>query len=118
MQQEPTAWDDLNGALKDVIAKNKKTGTCLAFMLCRTNSNPKQWVSIIKQVPRPSKFYNGSSDDSFREDATIMTTALNKIEPINYKDEYGGCLSGINLYLDGRVTVSYTHLTLPTILLV
>ena len=113
MQQEPTAWDDLNGALKDVIAKNKKTGTCLAFMLCRTNSNPKQWVAIIKQVPKPSKFYNGSGDDSFREDATIMTTALDKIEPINYKDEYGGCLSGINLYLDGRVIMRRTNANIP-----
>lgn len=113
MQQEPTAWDDFNGALKDVIAKNKKTGTCLAFMLCRTNSDPKQWVSIIKQVPRPSKFYNGSSDDSFREDAKIMTTALDKIEPINYKDEYGGCLSGINLYLDGRVIMRRTNANIP-----
>ena len=82
-------------------------------MLCRTNSDPKQWVSIIKQVPRPSKFYNGSSDDSFREDATIMTTALNKIEPINYKDEYGGCLSGINLYLDGRVIMRRTNANIP-----
>lgn len=42
-----------------------------------------------------------------------MTTALNKIEPINYKDEYGGCLSGINLYLDGRVIMRRTNANIP-----
>lgn len=114
LQQEPTAWDDLNTALKDIIVKNKKTGTCLAFMLCRTNNDPKSWISIIKQVPKTNKFFYGCADDTFRDDDTIVGTALNKIEPTKGKDEFGSCLSGVNLYPDGRVIMRRKNANLPT----
>lgn len=114
LQQEPTAWEDLSAILKDIIAKDKKTGTCLAFILCRTNNAPQQWIRIIKQVPKTNKFFYGCADDSFRKDNDIMSTALKTIEPEKEEKEYGGCLAGVNLYPDGRVIMRRTNANLPT----
>lgn len=108
IQKEPQVWKSLYASLSDISKKSKKVGLCLAAMLCRTTNDPAKWITIWKQVP-VNKFYYGCGEETYKSFKSYdIRNGINKT-----KGEYGGCLSGINTYFDGRVAMRSDSITLP-----
>lgn len=109
VKKDPGAWDSLYAALGDVFRKSSKAGICLAAMLCRTTSDTKKWTAVWKLAP-VSKYYYGCDDETYKTFAGY--SAQTGINPV--KGEYGGCLSGINTYFDGRVVMRNDNAAIST----
>lgn len=105
IKKDAGAWNCLYAALGDVFKKNDKTGICLAAMLCRTTDDTKKWIAVWKQIP-VNKYYYGCNDETYK---TFGSSSIDAV-----KGEYGGCLSGINTYFDGRVVMRSDNAAIST----
>lgn len=107
-KKESNAWNSLYISLGDISKKNKKIGLCFAAMLCRTTNEPAKWIAVCKQMPS-NKYYYGCGDEAYKAYQDYNTQS--GINPV--KGEYGGCLSGINTYIDGRIVMRNNNISIP-----
>lgn len=106
LKADRSNWQQLFNTYQSLPDRASKARTCLGAMLCRTTSEVKKWVAVMKLFPRAKAFYYGAEDESYANDNDILDG--DAVLDDKTSDTYGGCLSGFILYPDGRIIMRRT----------
>ena len=112
LRQDRNNWYVLYDVYKNMSSVQSKSVIALGAMLCRTSNEVKQWIAVLSIIPKPKKFYEAVSVESYLNDADMLD--MNYPLPTASSDEYGGCLSGFIIYTDGTVVMRRTRKNCPT----
>lgn len=110
--QDAKNWDVLYGAYKHLSSEQSKAVIALAAMLCRTSNTVKQWIDVLSIMPKPKKFYQAVNNETYCNDADMLSGSFPL--PKSSSEEYGNCLSGFIVYVDGTVVMRRTKESCPT----